>query len=81
MNSKIGKEFFGKSKEEKKVTEICKKVCFTQSNVEIFIVVQNLESKILCFVFGQNGEDVTKQLTRKQVHHYLLCLHAFTELK
>ena len=81
IDNKIGKDFFGKSKKEQEVIEICKKVCFTQSNLEIFIVVQKLESKILCFIFGQNGEDLTNHLTKKQVHHYLLCLHAFTELK
>ena len=90
VNDKIGARFddsimnvhFGKQKEEKKVlNETCKKKIFDGSKLEIFIVVRQLESKILCFVFGRNGEDTTQTLTKKQVHHFLLCLHAFTELK
>lgn len=73
---------FGKSKKEQKIqTEICKKCTFAKSKLEIFIVVQKLESKVTCFIFGRNGEDKTKTCTKTQVHHYLLCLHAFTELK
>ena len=74
--------FFGKSKEDQKIqNEICKYKKFPQSNLEIFVIVQQLENKILCFIFGRNGEDKNKPLTKKQVHHFLLCLYAFTELK
>lgn len=73
---------FGKNKEGQKIqNEICKKSTFPKTKLEIFIVVQKLESKISCFIFGRNGEDATKTLTKTQVHQYLLCLHAFTELK
>ena len=73
---------FGKLKEyEKPRDEICKKLKFNETELEIFIVMRHLESKIMCFIFGRNGEDVTKPLTKRQVHHYLLCLYAFVEIK
>jgi hypothetical protein len=90
VNDKIGAKFddsivsvyLGKQKEEAKVVnETCKTKIFEESKLEIFIVVRQLESKILCFVFGRNGEDKTRPLTKKQMHHFLLCLYAFTELK
>lgn len=90
LSDKIGARFddnimstyFGKQKEGNKIlNETCKKQFFEESKLEIFIVVRQLESKILCFVFGRNGEDKTKPLSKRQVHHFLLCLHAFTELK
>jgi hypothetical protein len=90
FNDKIGarfdenimKKFFGKTRSEDKiVNETCKTRLFENSKLELFIVVQQLENKIHCFVFGRNGSDKNSPLTKKQIHHFLLCLYAFTEIK
>ena len=89
FNEKLGARFddnilssyFGKKKENQIIlSEICKKHTFPQTNLEIFVIVQQRESNVVCFIFGRNGENKRKRLTKSQIHHFLLSLYAFTDL-
>jgi hypothetical protein len=80
FDSTIPKIHFGKTKSPTILHEINRQHLMTSSGLFLQIVLKKLEDCIQCFVFGTNAEK-HKPLTRKQTHHFLLCLHAFTTIK
>ena len=81
FDSTIPKTHFGKTKSPTILSEINRQHLMTSSGLFLQIVLKKLEDCIQCFVFGTNGIEKQKPLTRKQTHHFLLCLHAFTTIK